>query len=113
MSLFNILFNRNKFEKPAKITLKNIGRYLQGNIRLLKLKLGLYPKDYHRREQWNWRIKQVRLQSPICLEQGSCRVCGCDTEGLILSDPPCEGNCFPKMMTARDWENFKLENNIK
>ena len=104
MGIWNILFRRKKFERPAKITLTNIKKYMQGNYRRILIKFGLLESDYIK-EQIEWRRKQVLKKSPNCIKTGEC-ICGCDTEGLLMSDPPCEGECFPKMMSEKEWKNF-------
>lgn len=111
MSIINILFRRNKYEKPAKITWKNIKKYIQGNFNKLLRKV--FKIKSHREEQYVWRMEQIKEKSFKCFEDGVCRICGCDTEGLALSDPPCEGNCFPEIMNEIEWKQYKKINNIK
>lgn len=111
MGIINILFRRNRFEKPAKITWENIKKFFQGNFYKLFRKVA--PIVDHREEQYKWRLSLIQEKSPLCIEQGSCRICGCDVEGLALSDPPCEGNCFPEIMNEVQWSQYKKINKIK
>lgn len=116
MSLINLIFNRKKIENPAKITLKNIRKYLQGNFYLVLLKIPFLSKrivSNSRMEQYEWRRKCVQEKSPECLEKGEC-FCGCSTEGLLLADPACEqkNKCFPAIMSAAEWQRYKMKNNI-
>jgi hypothetical protein len=48
-----------------------------------------------------------------CLKQGSCVICGCSTPQLQMADAACEGNCYPEMMSKENWDNYKLENDLK
>lgn len=111
MGLINIIFRRNKFEKPAKITWENIKKFFQGNY--FKVKRSISTIEDVREEQYKWRLSLIQKTSPLCIEQGNCRICGCNVDGLALSDPPCEGNCFPEIMNATQWHQYKKINNIK
>ena len=51
--------------------------------------------------------------SKKCFENGACLICGCPTtEAFYIVKESCEGNCYPKMMSADKWKKFKLENGI-
>ena len=75
--------------------------YIQGKIRYTlfysRLK-ELLPE--HIRSQITYRIA---VMNPLCRSQGSCIKCGCETTALQMCNKACEGNCYPKMMEARNW----------
>lgn len=115
--MINLLFNRKKLENPAKINIKNIKKFLQGNFYLLINKIPFLRDkllSISRLEQYEWRRKCVQEKSPNCLSTGEC-FCGCSTEGLIMADPACEQKnfCFPALMSSVEWQIFKLENKTK
>lgn len=116
-NIFNILFNRKAIENPAKINLKNIKKFIQGNYYKFILKFKYFrdkEENKSRLEQIQWRRSQIKILSPICIQKGEC-FCGCDIEGLIHANPGCneKGKCFPEMMSAYFWNTYKIENNIK
>ena len=85
----------------AKINLKNVIAYCQGNIRyrLYYSKFNwLIPN--HVIEQIKARIFSMNLE---CYNSGSCNLCGCRTTHLQMANKPCEGNCYPKMLNRKDW----------
>ena len=113
----NLIFNRSKIENPAKINLKNIKKFLQGNFYLLLTKIPFLKNRLlaqSRLEQYEYRRKCVQEKSPECLITGEC-FCGCSTEGLIMANPACEQKnlCFPAMMETAEWQIFKMENKTK
>lgn len=96
-------------EKKAKVTFKNIGRFIQGYSRKFTESFGLL--DIHKREQVIWRATQASL----CYSNGHCVYCGCATPAKFYSDEGCEDpvrKCYPDMMEKEDWEKFKIENQI-
>lgn len=66
----------------------------------------------HMTEQAIWRLEQIKLNSPQCLTNNQCKVCGCTPSELVYSDNACEGNCFPPLMEEETWKKFKKDNNI-
>lgn len=104
-----------KPSNPAKITLHNIKRFVQGWYRFLLFRyfsedgadLKLLKK--HQAEQFKWRL---RVMNPECLENKACVICGCQTPQLQMSGEACEGKCYPDMMNAQQWEDYKKENQI-
>ena len=66
----------------------------------------------HIREQAIWRLSQIAEKAPECMEEGECRICGCDINGKVFEDRRCEGLCYPVMMNAGEWEDFKKTNKI-
>ena len=108
---------KEKQRKPigkAKITIKNVKGFLQGNLRKLKEKILKLPLDDYIKEQIEWRAEQVAIKSPECLEKGEC-YCGCTMPNKMYEDRGCEGwevgnksgPCYPDMMNKEDWEKFK------
>lgn len=95
----------------AKITLANIGHYLTGNFR--SILRSIYPDTLpkHIEEQFEYRC----IKAKECLDLGKCKVCGCETPQLFLSNKPCDNNppCYPHMMTEEVWEQFKEFNKIE
>lgn len=67
----------------------------------------------HIKEQAVWRLTEINKKSPECTKQGSCISCGCDLSGKVWEDRACDENCYPIMMTEKEWETFKKINNIK
>jgi len=96
-------------KNKAKISLKNIGRFLQGYSRMFSETFGLLEK--HKQEQVIWRSEQAKE----CLKNGSCLYCGCDTPAKFYSDEACEDpqrQCYPSMMDVPTWEQYKAEHQI-
>lgn len=93
-----------------EITIKNIFYYIQGNIRYI-----LYYSKFkfliskHIREQIDFRIKVMDKQ---CYKQGSCKMCGCSTTALQMSNKICNKPCYPPMMDKKQWKWFFKENNF-
>jgi hypothetical protein len=89
----------------GKVPLINVWYFIQGHARYK-----LYYSKYkwllrkHIREQIDFRIKAMR---PTCYINGSCDVCGCQTTMLQMANKACEGNCYPKMLKAGNWEYIK------
>lgn len=101
---------KTKPSNRAKISLKNIGRYIQGYSRKLTESFGLLPE--YKQEQVVWRTTQAQE----CLKNGSCLFCGCTTPAKFYSDEACEDpvrKCYPDMMSEQDWNTFKLTNKTK
>lgn len=104
-----------KPSNPAKITLHNIKRYIQGTVRYFLFKY--FSKDgkdlkflkEHQVEQFKWRLK---VMNPECLANGACVICGCDTPQLQMCGDACEGNCYPAMMNEKEWADYKTKNQI-
>ena len=112
MGIWNLIFNRKKFKKPAKINIKNIKGYLQGNLRYFMDFTGIIKPEEHILEQVKWRLHKIKENSPLCLEYKSCINCGCSVIEKVYEDRACEGDCYPIMKNKEDWEDFKLKNNI-
>lgn len=111
--LWNLVFHRDKFQKPAHITPENIKGFLQGNLRFLRSKIGFLQPPSHVQEQVFWRLSLVKEKSPECFLAGQCKVCGCSTDEIVFEDRPCKGNCYPGMINDwMEWDDFKSKNNI-
>lgn len=91
--------------KKAPVNLENIYAYIQGNIRYVlyygKFKFLIRP---HIREQIEYRINSMRRS---CFDNGSCDECGCKTTNLQMADKSCDGNCYPKMLSKKEWKKAK------
>lgn len=89
----------------AKINLKNVWAFLQGNLRY-KLYYSpfreLIPK--HILEQIEVRFTSMRSS---CLFEGACTECGCKTTELQMANKSCDGLCYPKIVNKKVWEKFK------
>ena len=95
---------------PAKVNLKNIGRFIQGYSRKFTDAFGLL-EDY-KKEQVVWRSHQAEE----CTKNGACIYCGCTTPAKFYSDEACEDpekKCYPDMMDKETWEKFKEQNHIR
>jgi hypothetical protein len=101
------------------ITMKNIHAYLQGNLRMLTEQYGpdYLKMDPHIKEQIIFRMD---VSNPECIEQKECKECHCTIPNLMYANKQCGGACYPEMMNADRWEEFKkalriytLENNIE
>lgn len=90
----------------AQINKKNIFAYLQGNIRykLFYNKSLNFIIPLHIREQIETRILSMNIE---CYKQGSCIKCGCMTTHLQMANKSCDGDCYPKMLSKKDWKYFK------
>ena len=95
-----------------KISLNNIHAFIQGNYRVLVENYGgdFIKLEPHIQEQVLYRTS---LANPECLANGMCK-CNCAIPALFYTDKKlCADACYPAMMTAEEWNNFKLNlNNI-
>ena len=90
----------------AKINLKNIWAYIQGQVRyrIYYSQKFKWLMRKHIKEQIDWRI---RIMNRECYNQGSCITCGCQTVHLQMADKPCDGDCYPRLYSARRWKSLK------
>jgi len=58
------------------------------------------------RMTYHYRIAKVDKSSPECIMNGSCKVCGCTTPDLFFADKACEGGCYARIITRRDWKEL-------
>lgn len=86
--------------------IKDVIAYLQGNIRYFlyynKYLNFLIPK--HIKEQYIYRLNSMDKE---CLNNGSCKECGCKTTHLQFANKACDGNCYPAMENKYNWEITK------
>ena len=89
----------------AKVNLKNVLYYMQGNLRykLFYSKFAFLIRK-HIKEQIEMRIKSM---DPICYGNGECKICGCQTTHLQMCDKACDKPCYPGMLSKKDWEFLK------
>lgn len=123
-----MLPNKNAIN-PAKINLHNISNYLSAKLRNLKIRI--YDRYFsnadvhtsndndpflHEREQVIYR-GIVAESVGQCTSKKFCTYCGCTTVGegnKYEGWAACETEgCYPEMMNKKEWEEFKLKNNIK
>jgi len=55
-------------------------------------------------EQINFRIKVMDKE---CLNQGTCKLCGCMVTALQMANKMCEKPCYPPMLNKKDWKEFR------
>lgn len=93
--------------------LKKVKDYIQGYSRyhLYYIKKGKFRKWIPRYivEQFEYRLGVMDHE---CLNNGSCKICGCDTTALQMANKACDKPCYPEMMKKSSWEIFKKVNNI-
>lgn len=91
-----------------KITIKNIGQFIEGNYNLLYDQL-LGQPDYYK-EQILYRHSKCK----DCFENGGCVYCGCSLPGKHYVKKSCnKGERFPDLMDEKEWEAYKEKNEIK
>lgn len=87
------------------IKISNIFAYIQGKLReKLFYSWFKWILALHTIEQIEWRLKVMR---PACYLGGSCTRCGCDTPALQMANKACEGKCYPKFKSRKEWKKFK------
>ena len=93
----------------AKITLKNILSYIEGNSQLAMEHLNIQPQ--HVKEQIAYRRL---ICKDDCAVTSKCIKCGCDFYGKTSVQESCnDGERFPDLKGRINWEVFKKENKIK
>lgn len=91
--------------KAAKVNIRNVIAYLQGNIRyIFYYSWCRFLIRKHIREQIDFRINSMRR---TCYANGFCDECGCKTTQLQMANKSCAGNCYPRMMSRKKWKIFK------
>lgn len=108
---WRLVTGRTDALNPAKLTLRNIWAVIQAFFR--KLQGRSLPA--HLYEQAIWRRLQVIERSPECWAKGNCVHCGCEMVGKTLEDRGCveDPQCYPDIMTKKEWKTFKEANDIK
>lgn len=89
----------------AKINIKNIYSYLIGNYR--------YQLYYSKNFSWLMRSfikRQIALRinsmDEECFNNGQCKMCGCKTTALQMSNKECDKPCYPKILSKKEWGKF-------
>lgn len=76
------------------------------------------------------QLEKIRfVQAKACIDNGSCLSCGCRTPGVLFCTKGCslekhdsetrmalagkENPCYPRMMSRKDWQAYKIQNNEK
>lgn len=85
--------------------MKDAYYYLQGKIRYWMHYN--YPRMIrpHITEQI---VARVLSMNKKCYNDGSCKECGCTTTALQMCNKPCDGDCYPRMMSAYEWARFNV-----
>ena len=92
-----------------KITPTKIFQFIEGNLKMLGDQLHLLSK--HEREQVFYRSEVCKND---CVKFGYCVFCGCSLPGKMYVNESCNnGERFPNLMNAENWEKFKKEHNIE
>lgn len=96
----------------AKINLKNIIAYIQGNIRYKFYYSNFLHKfiPKHIKEQIDFRIA---FMDDDCYNNGQCKLCGCKTTHLQMANKECDKPCYPKIMSIKKWSKFKSYKVVK
>lgn len=88
------------------MNLKNIMAYLQGNYRY---KLWYSPFRWLIRKHIRQQIElRIRFMDNDCYTNGVCKLCGCTTTALQMSNKECDKPCYPEMMSKHKWEDFSI-----
>ena len=90
------------------ITLANINNYINGNGRFILNKFNLIP-DFIK-EQVSYRLLVCKDD---CGKMGKCKVCTCPLPNRAFSTTTCNAERFPDLMSEKDWELYKINNEIK
>jgi len=92
-----------------KITPTKILQFIEGNLKMLGDTFKILPK--HEREQVIFRAD---ICKDDCMERGYCIKCGCQLPGKLYVNKSCnDGERFPDLMTAANWEQYKKDHNIQ
>lgn len=86
----------------------DIVEYWMGQYRSFVLRENKNALSAHTIEQYDMRLESMKKEC----KNGSCIVCGCATPELQMSNKPCEGKCYPKMLSKKEWEQLKKEKEI-
>lgn len=93
----------------SKINMKNIKSFIRGHYSIILDKLGQYPE--YKQEQVLYRVSLCKND---CIPNKGCIHCGCPPEKKVYDPYSCNGGTrFPNMMNEEEWNQFKIDNNIK
>lgn len=92
-----------------QINLKNAKNFVEGYSRVALQSAGILEEHI---------IEQVAYRIDICKDtcgvKGRCQGCGCKYPERLYSTSSCnEGRLFPDMMDLQQWQQFKIDNDIK
>lgn len=82
--------------------------FFRGNLR--------YQAYYSKYFKWLIRthiLEQIDHRIVVmdrdCYNNGSCKVCGCNTTHLQMANKACEGDCYLPLMKRKEWRKFRIE----
>lgn len=81
--------------------------FFRGNIRYWLYWNAKYFLTDNIIEQFEMRVK---VMDRDCYNNGECKVCGCRTLNLQMCNKACEGHCYPRMMSRKQWRQFNSGN---
>ncbi len=89
----------------------NVYSYIQGNIiyKCINSKNWKWLIPKYIQEQYEYRVNTMNKQ---CYDQGSCIACGCETTQLQAAYRACENDCYPYMLTYKEWKQLKQKRHI-
>lgn len=84
--------------------LMNVWFYLQGNLRY-KLFYSNFAKliPWYIHQQIVYRINSMDQK---CFDDGQCKMCGCATTALQMSNKACPKPCYPSMLSKKVWKKI-------
>ena len=92
-----------------QINLKNAKNFIEGYARVALDGIGILEE--HIMEQVAYRMS---ICDETCGKQGQCKSCGCKYPERLYSSSSCNnGELFPDMMDNQQWQQFKIDNDIK
>ena len=89
------------------ITSKNVKSYISGNINYYLSKVINMP--LHLKEQYYHRLNTCK---DTCLVERKCRICNCPVKKVAYSSESCNKDLFPDFLSGREWDKYKIKNNI-
>lgn len=98
------MLNHIKNLLRGQVSRKDVWYYIQGNTRQFLYDKASFLLRKHIKEQYEFRKKVANKE---CKENFECKECGCAIPQLFFANKPCKGNCYGKMKTKTNWNNFK------
>jgi len=93
----------------AKVTLKNVFSFIEGNLKMYLDQWDALPE--HEKEQVAYRMEVCKDD---CVKNGYCTYCQCSVPAKLYSRYSCnKDERFPGIMSKKRWEEYKEEKNIK
>lgn len=89
------------------INLKNIKQFVSGNLTYYLSKIIDLP--IHLKEQYYYRLYQCKDD---CLIRKRCIKCNCPTLKKAYVLESCNTDRFPNLLPGKEWEEYKIKNNI-